>query len=328
MAKRSSKDTKEHWFLQVATMLEIEDHKQESYNFITFENLVKVFKNLKVKGLRVNSFSPTRQEYQEEICKFISPTYINNTGRVILPPRISEVQDGLTNATTSSEISDTEIDPEPEIIPLYSVNTGKTTTLFWKGIKHAYESDDVELTTDAEKIMIVQVIETSYEKLKRENNEIVLYPKEETAAEKIRLHVPSFQRPFVWNKTQWDLWIDSIKLGIPTPPIIIAENKACDRYEIIDGQQRTKSMLKLREDIEFQQRMKINDIDKLKQLIDNYPLVVYRLNQVEGLDEERLELYWDLVKKTFERLNKGGKRLRPVEIRAARYNETSLHKRG
>ena len=34
-----------------------------------------------------------------------------------------------------------------------------------------------------------------------------------------------------------------------------------------------------------------------------------------------------MVKKTFERLNKGGKRLRPVEIRAARYNETSLHKR-
>ena len=79
------------------------------------------------------------------------------------------------------------------------------------------------------------------------------------------------------------------KLGIPTPPIIIAENKARDRYEIIDGQQRTKSMLKLRDDIEFQQRMKIKDIDKLKQLIDKYPLVVYSLRQAEGLDEERLE---------------------------------------
>ena len=87
MAKRSSKDTKEHWFLQVATMLEIEDHKQESYNFITFENLVKVFEVLRIeKDVRVKSFSPTRQEYLEEICKFISPTYINNTGRVI--PRL------------------------------------------------------------------------------------------------------------------------------------------------------------------------------------------------------------------------------------------------
>ena len=52
--------------------------------------------------------------------------------------------------------------------------------------------------------------QTTYGKLKSENGEIMLYPGEDTAAEKIRLHVPSFQRPFVWNKTQWHLWMDSI----------------------------------------------------------------------------------------------------------------------
>ena len=48
---------------------------------------------------------------------------------------------------------------------------------------------------------------------------------------------PDFQRGFVWDKLKSSRMIESILLGVPIPPIYMAENQD-DDLVVVDGQQR------------------------------------------------------------------------------------------
>lgn len=321
MPKRKNDDTKEFWFLKVVDALGFEHIEQDSYNFITHDNITNLFESLREeKNLRLTTFNPTRQEYLDEICKFISPTYEQSTGRIIqMNTELKPDKMSISKEEDEEELGNDEYE---KIVTLYFSKTGKTTTDFWKGIFGAYTSN---INATKQSIMKVEVVTTRYEFLVKEGERIILQ-NEKKGADDIRLNVPAFQRPFVWNKKHWDMWIDSIRTGIPTPPIILARNEVDGRYEIIDGQQRITSMIRLKYNPEFQNRLKIENVDQLKQWIDDYSLVVYKIDPHSELTKEQITEYWSSVKTTFERLNIGGKRLRPVEIRAARYSETELHK--
>jgi len=54
---------------------------------------------------------------------------------------------------------------------------------------------------------------------------------------------PAFQRLFRWNDIQQTKFIESLLLGIPVPPIFVAEIPETGRWELIDGLQRVFTVL-------------------------------------------------------------------------------------
>nr|WP_324257194.1 DUF262 domain-containing protein [Cellvibrio fontiphilus] len=56
------------------------------------------------------------------------------------------------------------------------------------------------------------------------------------------IKVPGFQRKFVWNKTEQSRFIESLILGLPVPNIFLAKDSDTKTLNVIDGQQRLKTL--------------------------------------------------------------------------------------
>lgn len=56
------------------------------------------------------------------------------------------------------------------------------------------------------------------------------------------IEVPDFQRGFVWDRTQASRLVESFLLGLPVPAIYLYNERGSDRYLVIDGQQRLRSV--------------------------------------------------------------------------------------
>lgn len=147
------------------------------------------------------------------------------------------------------------------------------------------------------------------------------------------IFIPPFQRDYVWNQAEASRLIESFLLGLPVPGVFLAKESDSNKLSVIDGQQRLKSLLFFYEGF-F--NPKEGDTRK----------VVFRLKNVqekfegktyEDLEEEdRIKLDDSIIHATiikqetptddntsiyhvFERLNTGGRKLTPQEIRAAIY---------
>ena len=70
---------------------------------------------------------------------------------------------------------------------------------------------------------------------------------------------PEYQRAFRWSSEQKTRFIESIFLGIPIPPIFVAEDDS-GRWELVDGLQRISTILS------FFGKLKIDDIEKAEEL--------------------------------------------------------------
>jgi uncharacterized protein with ParB-like and HNH nuclease domain len=55
---------------------------------------------------------------------------------------------------------------------------------------------------------------------------------------------PEFQRFFRWSETQKSMFIESILLGIPIPPIFVSQ-RADGVWDVIDGLQRLSTIYQL-----------------------------------------------------------------------------------
>ena len=65
---------------------------------------------------------------------------------------------------------------------------------------------------------------------------------------------PSFQRNFVWEKSQQSRFVESLLLDLPTPPFYIVEHETKEgQYELIDGLQRLSSYLHFRGELDNQE---------------------------------------------------------------------------
>src|SRR5690606_39305498 len=58
---------------------------------------------------------------------------------------------------------------------------------------------------------------------------------------------PNFQRVFRWNKEQQSRLIESILLGIPLPPIFVAQQKN-GKWSVVDGLQRLSTIFSIEGD--------------------------------------------------------------------------------
>lgn len=153
----------------------------------------------------------------------------------------------------------------------------------------------------------------------------------EMVAEKSIDIAPEYQRKFVWDVQRQSEFVESVFLGIPIPSLFMATNKDSS-WEVVDGVQRISTLvhfcgaeelrykiLKRREPLTLAGLEKLTDfsekgfleLPKSVQLAFlTRPIRVTTLN-----DKSDLAVRFDL----FERLNSGGVKLQPQEIRNCVY---------
>jgi hypothetical protein len=148
------------------------------------------------------------------------------------------------------------------------------------------------------------------------------------------MYVPDYQRDFVWDESRQSRLIESIVLGLPIPPIFVAENTD-GRLEIVDGSQRVRTLSAF-----LNNELKLNGLEKItmlngmvfdgfdvsrKRKFNNTTFTVIVLSE-SATDEVKNDL--------FERINKGSDILRNMETRKGIYrgaftdfiyNECAVH---
>lgn len=151
---------------------------------------------------------------------------------------------------------------------------------------------------------------------------------------------PSFQRRDAWSEQEKSKLIESLMLGFPVPPIILAENKQKkNSYIVIDGKQRLLSIRRFYSDIsekEFKEKS-LQEKDVFKQLklkgldiLEDFNGKTYSQLEVEStdyinnLDNQSIRTIviknWPdeaFLYTVFLRLNTGSKKLSPQELRQA-----------
>jgi len=146
---------------------------------------------------------------------------------------------------------------------------------------------------------------------------------------------PAFQRYFRWDEEQRTRFIESLLLGIPIPPISVAEDGS-GVWELVDGLQRVSTVLSffgvLRsedEGVRSKNNWCLTEGDRVEALEGfNYETIPnpFRLNikratcRVEIL---RWNTDYDMRFELFNRLNTGGSPLTAQEIRNCIYRDIS-----
>lgn len=148
---------------------------------------------------------------------------------------------------------------------------------------------------------------------------------------------PEYQRHFVWDSTRQSQLVESILLGIPVPSLFMATNKDFS-WEVVDGLQRlTTLILFIGDDDALEllgskgknhvvyEHLRLQGLEKLTEFngycFDELPSTIrtmfkHRPIKVTVLNDKSDEgVRYDL----FERLNTGGIKLEPQEIRNCVY---------
>ena len=136
---------------------------------------------------------------------------------------------------------------------------------------------------------------------------------------------PEYQRRLRWTNKQKSLLIESLFLNIPIPPIFLYESDLA-RYEVMDGQQRLNAIhsyllndfnLVGVDKLGFLNGKRYNQLPpKLKRALDRAGISAIVLLQETRSDKNDPYLVRRYV---FERLNTGGQKLNPQEMRNSIY---------
>ena len=164
------------------------------------------------------------------------------------------------------------------------------------------------------------------------------------------IKLPGFQRGFVWNTTEQSRFIESLILGLPVPNIFLAQDRSSKTLNIIDGQQRLKTLQrylagdfpisnskKIHEDLRgcyFNREVAKSTKSKVLEDADERTLsdsilhsIVIKPDPSSDSQEYGAE-YNNAVIQIFRRLNTSGKALQPQEVRSCIFYgsfDDSLH---
>lgn len=136
---------------------------------------------------------------------------------------------------------------------------------------------------------------------------------------------PEYQRAYRWSEEQKTKFIESILLGIPIPPIFVAEDND-GKWELVDGLQRVSTILSffglLKNDIKRKNNFKLTTSDLINNLLEGVDINTLPLKLKLTIQRAvcRVEiLRWDsqtdMRYQLFNRLNTGSSPLAPQEIR-------------
>ena len=140
-----------------------------------------------------------------------------------------------------------------------------------------------------------------------------------------QLEIPKFQRAYIWDQVRASKLIESFLLGLPVPGVFLYKQKETNRLQVIDGQQRILTAVRFFKN-EFGDRAfrlknvnkkwegkKYEDLDEADRLkLDDSVLRATIVQQLNPNDDSSIYFI-------FERLNTGGVRLNPMEIRKCVY---------
>lgn len=140
------------------------------------------------------------------------------------------------------------------------------------------------------------------------------------------IFVPPFQRQYIWNIDEASKFIESLILGLPVPGIFLSKEKDTNRLLVVDGQQRLLSLYY------FYQGYFDKMLFRLQNVQDD--LIGRSYSTLKAHDRIRLDdsiIHATVVRQDepddnnssvyqiFERLNSGGRALKPQEIRSCIY---------
>ena len=134
---------------------------------------------------------------------------------------------------------------------------------------------------------------------------------------------PAYQRRLRWNRKKRSLLIESFLLNIPVPPVFLYEHDY-NEYEVIDGRQRLEAIKDFLSNnysllgLEFWPELigkRFNDLPSVLQngLLRRSLSAVVLLAETRDAEEDDL----DVRRVLFDRLNTGGTKLNPQELRNA-----------
>jgi len=139
---------------------------------------------------------------------------------------------------------------------------------------------------------------------------------------------PEYQRRLRWSTAQKSKLIESLLLNIPVPPIFLYESEAA-RYEVMDGQQRLNTVREfIAGDFALTALPVLRPLSglrysrcppRIKRALDRASLsaiVLLLESETDKAAQDRLTLT-DIRRFIFDRLNTGGTKLNPQEIRNA-----------
>jgi hypothetical protein len=150
------------------------------------------------------------------------------------------------------------------------------------------------------------------------------------------IEIPYFQRQFVWKQVQASKLIESFLIGLPVPSVFLYTERKTQKFLVIDGQQRLRSVFYFFEGFFGEEIRGTRTIFQLKGLSDKSK---YLGKEFKNLDEADQLKFKNCVLRSFivqqidpnddtsiyhifERLNTGGTLLANQEIRNCVYQGT------
>ena len=140
------------------------------------------------------------------------------------------------------------------------------------------------------------------------------------------IYVPKFQRQFVWDIKDASRFVESLLLGLPVPSIFLSKEFDTGKLLVVDGQQRLLSLQYFYDGIwkptgnvfklkgvqaEFEGKTYQTLQEENRRQLDDAILHAIVFKQDEPSEDE------SSVYEVFQRLNTGGKKLTPQEVRSA-----------
>jgi hypothetical protein len=152
------------------------------------------------------------------------------------------------------------------------------------------------------------------------------------------IKLPGFQRGFVWSLTEQSRFIESLILGLPVPNIFLAQDRNSKTLNIVDGQQRLKTLQRylagdfpisnskkihedlrgcyFNRDVAKSPKSKILEDSDERTLSDSILHSIVIKPDASSDSTEYGQEYNNAVVQIFRRLNTSGKVLQPQEVRS------------
>lgn len=134
--------------------------------------------------------------------------------------------------------------------------------------------------------------------------------------------IPEFQRRFVWSIKHSSKFIESLLMGLPVPGIFLYKEAGTNEHLVIDGQQRLKSLQSFYDQSFGDRKFRLTGVrdpwnGKTYSELDTADVLKLDDSVVHAtvFQQDSPKDVLDSIYYVFERINSGGMRLSPQEIR-------------